>query len=103
MSFEYYGFYNPFVAAYPKKYAVYVKKNTTTSTCNGNRPYLIKFGDQRYEHYYDKLLNYSHLNHLDKERRRRYRARARNIRDKHGRLTYKNKNTANYWAYNYLW
>ena len=38
-----------------------------------------------------------------KEQRKSYRARASGIRDKNGNLTYKNKNTPNYWAYHYLW
>ncbi len=38
-----------------------------------------------------------------KEQRKSYRARASGIRNKQGELTYKNKNTANYWSYHYLW
>lgn len=35
--------------------------------------------------------------------RKAYRARASKIKNKKGELTFKNKNTANYWAYNFLW
>lgn len=64
---------------------------------------LISFGDKRYQHYFDKIGQYSHLNHEDKERRRLYRLRASKITDKYGNLTYLNKFSPNYWAYNYLW
>ena len=38
-----------------------------------------------------------------KEQRKSYRARASGIKNKEGQLTYKLKDTANYWSYNYLW
>lgn len=38
-----------------------------------------------------------------KEQRKSYRARASGIKNKKGELTYKLKDTANYWSYNYLW
>ena len=56
----------------------------------------VYFGDRRYEQYYDKIGAYFYLNHLDKERRARYRERHRNdfIND---------PSHAGYWSYNYLW
>ena len=54
----------------------------------------IHFGDLRYTDF---------TQHRDKERRRAYLKRARGIRDKQGRLTYTNKNNANYWAIKILW
>jgi hypothetical protein len=41
--------------------------------------------------------------HKDPERRRRYLARAKGIRNKEGKLTWKDKNTKNYWSTHYLW
>ena len=38
-----------------------------------------------------------------KEQRKSYRARASGIKNKQGQLTYKMKDTANYWSYHYLW
>ena len=38
-----------------------------------------------------------------KEQRKSYRARASGIKNKKGQLTYKMKDTANYWSYHYLW
>jgi hypothetical protein len=56
--------------------------------------YLLSFGDKRYQQYYDKIGFYSHLNHLDNERKKRYYAR-------HGKTN--NKKSAKYWSNKYLW
>lgn len=89
--------YKPFVSsAKNKKYSVYVMKD--------GKKKLIHFGDKNMEHYKDNVLgHYSHLDHNDSERRKRYRARASKITNKEGKLTVNDKNTANYWAYHGLW
>lgn len=66
-----------------KKYSVYVKKN--------GKKVLINFGDKNYRH------NYS------KKAWKNYMARSAGIRDKSGKLTKNNKNSANYWARKILW
>lgn len=66
-----------------KKYMVTLK--------NGNK---IHFGDNRYEDF---------LTHQDWKRRVRYRRRASKVKDKHGNLTYKDPNYANFWSYHLLW
>lgn len=55
----------------------------------------IHFGDNRYEQYKDSthLGLYSHLNHLDKDRRRRYYSR-------HGTAK---KHSAKWFSHKYLW
>ena len=65
----------------------------------------IHFGDKRYQQYKDTtpLRIYSNLDHLDKKRRYRYRARASKIKNKQGEYTYKNPKYANYYAYKFLW
>tara|TARA_R110000796_G_scaffold219118_3_gene335156 strand:- start:1225 stop:1506 length:282 start_codon:yes stop_codon:yes gene_type:complete len=74
--------YKPFPSkAKNKSYSVYVMKDGKTK--------LINFGDSRYEVYYQ---------HKDKQRQKSYLARAKGIRDKNGNLTWKDKNTANYWS-----
>jgi hypothetical protein len=55
---------------------------------------IIHFGDSRYQDF---------TQHKDKKRQASYCKRAKGIKDKNGNLTYKNKNTANYWSYNFLW
>ena len=88
--------YKPFVSkAKNKKYAVYVMK--------GDKKRLINFGDSRYGQFKDKIGHYSSLDHNDKERRKRYLARAKGIKNKKGELTWKDKNSANYYAIRYLW
>ena len=66
-----------------KKYMVTLK--------NGNK---IHFGDNRYDDF---------LTHRDLKRLIRYRKRASKIKDKYGNLTYKDKNSANFWSYQLLW
>lgn len=73
-----------------KKYKVelYVK---------GEKIKTIQFGDKRYEHYKDStpLKLYTNLNHLDKERRKRY--KNRHEKDRHV------KYTAGWFADKFLW
>ena len=88
--------YKPFKSsAKNKKYSVFVIKD--------GKKTLIHYGDSRYEHFKDKIGSHSSLDHNDKIRRASYLARAKGISDKQGNLTYKDKNTANYWAVKTLW
>jgi len=66
---------------------------------------IIHFGDTRYEQYKDStgLGIYSHLDHLDQERRKRYLARAKKIKDKNGKLTWNNPESSNYYSIRFLW
>ena len=65
----------------------------------------IHFGSLSNEHYKDTtgLGLYTHLNHNDEKRRASYLARAKGIKDKNGNLTWKNKNSANYFSIKFLW
>ena len=65
----------------------------------------IHFGDSSSEQYRDTtgLGLYTHLNHNDEKRRASYLARAKGIKDKNGNLTWKNKNSANYYSIRWLW
>jgi hypothetical protein len=88
--------YKPFKStAKNKKYSVYVMKN--------GKKKLIHFGDKRYKHFKDKIGLYKNLDHNDKERRDRYLKRAKGIKNKEGKITWKDKNSANYYAVKYLW
>ena len=67
-----------------------------------NKKYVVtlKIGDQiHFGHpdYEDFMI------HQDQERRFRYRKRASKIRDKQGNLTYKDRNSPNYWSHHLLW
>ena len=57
--------------------------------------YVTSFGDSRYEHYYDKIGLYAHLDHNDLERRRNY--RSRHTED------HTDPTRAGYWSWNWLW
>ena len=63
----------------------------------------IKQDGTPYEQYEDKLGKYSKYDHNDKQRRDRYLKRAKGIKDKQGKLTWKNKESANYYSIKYLW
>lgn len=78
-----------------KKYSVYVLKD-------GKRK-LIHFGDRSMQHYKDKIGEYKHLDHGDKDRRKRYLARAKGIKNKAGQLTWKDKTSPNYFSIKFLW
>tara|TARA_R110002012_G_scaffold10961_2_gene49342 strand:+ start:1964 stop:2224 length:261 start_codon:yes stop_codon:yes gene_type:complete len=66
------------------------KKSVYVKGTNGN-PKLIHYGHSDYRH------NYS------AQARKSYLARAKGIKDKQGNLTYKDKNSKNYWAIKDLW
>jgi len=81
--------YKPFVSkAKNKKYSVYVKSN------NKSGMKLINFGDSRYEDF---------TQHKDEKRRKAYLKRAKGIKNGKGQLTWKLKDTPNYWSVHYLW
>jgi len=88
--------YRPFKSkAKGKKYSVYVMKD--------NKKRLIHFGDSSMQQFKDKLGSYSNLDHGDAKRRASYLARAKGIKNKAGELTWKDKNSANYYSVKYLW
>jgi hypothetical protein len=71
-----------------KKFSVFVKSNN-------KRGYKrVNFGDSSMEDF---------RQHKDPKRRASYLARAKGIKDKQGNLTYKNKESPNYWSVRYLW
>lgn len=75
--------YKPFKSkAKYKRYSVYVKNDK-------GLPKLIHFGDNRYSVFFE---------HKDKSGQKSYLARAKGIKNKEGKLTWKDKNTANYWS-----
>ncbi len=80
--------YKPFKSkAKNKKFSVYVLDE------KGSKK-LIHFGDSRYQDF---------TQHKDEKRRQSYLKRAKGIKNKKGELTYKDKNTANYWSVKTLW
>ena len=83
--------YKPFVNTGKSKYKfkVYVKSADTKSGMK-----LIGFGHKDYQDF---------RQHKDPVRRKAYLARAKGIKNKAGKLTWTDKNTANYWSITYLW
>jgi hypothetical protein len=76
-----------------KKYDVYILTN------KNKLKYLLSYGDNRYQHFYDYLKKWSHLNHNNEERRKNYRRR-------HSAMSGKNiynPSKAAFWSYWFLW
>tara|TARA_R110000803_G_scaffold55904_1_gene112955 strand:- start:996 stop:1298 length:303 start_codon:yes stop_codon:yes gene_type:complete len=63
----------------------------------------IGFGSKDHQHFKDKLGYYKNLDHGDPVRRKSYLARSKGIKNKQGELTWKNKDSANYWSRTILW
>jgi len=80
--------YKPYKSTNTKK-----KGMVYTRDKNGNKR-LIYFGDSSMEDFTE---------HRDKQRRKNYLSRSKGITDKDGKLTYNNKNSANYWSRKVLW
>lgn len=66
---------------------------------------IIHFGSSKMQQFRDStgLGLYSHLDHNDETRRKRYLARAKGIKNKKGELTWNDKNSANYYSVHFLW
>jgi hypothetical protein len=72
---------------YPSK-----RKNKKYDVFKDNK-YLLSFGDNRYEHYKDKIGHYKDLNHNDEKRKELYYKR-------HGKA---NKYSAKWFSHKFLW
>lgn len=85
---------------------------------NSTKKYMVKtpsgrwihFGalsqdGKKYQHYKDTtpLKLYTHLNHNDPERRRRYKERHSKILLKDGTPAYKDREQPAYYSWNFLW
>ncbi|CAH3149126.1 unnamed protein product [Porites evermanni] len=68
------------------------KNNKYVATLPGGKK--IHFGSSQYPDY---------LIHKDKERKDKYLARAKKIKNKQGELTYTNPGSSNFWSINLLW
>lgn len=66
-----------------------------------NKKYVVEYKGKKIHFGHPSYQDY--LDHQDDSRRKNYQARASKIRNKQGQLTYKNKNSANFWAYHVLW
>ena len=68
------------------------KNNKYVATLSSGKK--IHFGSSQYPDF---------LIHKDKERKERYLARAKKIKNKQGELTYTNPESSNFWSVNPLW
>lgn len=69
----------------------------------------VRFGNQNYEHYKDMVpksqggKQWSHKDHMNKQRRRNYRARHGAIRTKSGKKAYRVPYSAAWFSWHFLW
>ena len=68
------------------------KNNKYVATLTSGKK--VHFGSSQHADY---------LIHKDQDRREKYLARAKKIKNKQGELTYTNPESANYWSINLLW
>ena len=64
--------------------------------------YVMKDGKKRLIHFGDSNMK-DFTQHKDEARRKSYLARSGGIRNKQGKLTKNDKNSANYWSRKILW
>jgi len=64
--------------------------------------YVMKEGKKKLIHFGDSSMK-DFTQHKDTNRRKSYLARSAGIRNKEGKLTKNDKNSANYWARRVLW
>ena len=68
------------------------KNNKYMATLSSGKK--VHFGSPKYEDF---------TIHKDEDRRKKYLARAKKIKNKKGELTYTNPESSNYWSVNLLW
>lgn len=67
-----------------------------------NNKYMVILPDGKKVHFGSKTYP-DYLIHQDSDRRERYLARAKKIKNRDGKLTYENPESANYWSVRLLW
>ena len=67
-----------------------------------NNKYVVKLAGGKKLHFGSSQYP-DFLIHKDKERKDKYLARAKKIKNKKGELTYENPESANFWSVNLLW
>ena len=83
-----------------KKALMFGASNLQVST-RKNKKFVVSYGGKEIHFGHPAYQDFTQ--HGDKKRRESYLRRARGIRDKAGRQTYRNKASPNYWSYRILW
>ena len=74
----------------------------STSSKKKGMVYVLKDGKKRLIHFGDAGME-DFTQHHDEVRRKSYLARAKGIKNKSGKFTWLDKNSANYYSVKYLW
>ena len=78
------------------------KPRTSTKSGKKGMVYVMKGGQKRLIHFGDANMQ-DFRQHKDPKRRKSYLSRSAGIRNKQGKLTAKDRNSANYWSRKILW
>jgi hypothetical protein len=85
-----------------KKNKPLYKVYSSTSSSKKGMVYVLKDGKKRLIHFGDSSME-DFRQHGDEKRRQSYLARAKGIKNKAGKYTWLDKNSANYYSVKYLW
>ena len=87
--------------SFKKNKPLYKPKKSTNPKKKG-MVYVMKDGKKKLIHFGDSSMK-DFTQHKDPQRRKNYLSRSGGIRDKEGKLTKNNKNSANYWSRKVNW
>jgi len=87
--------------SFKKNKPLYKPKKSTKSGKKG-MVYVLKEGKKRLIYFGDSSMK-DYTQHKDPKRKKNYLNRSAGIRNKQGKLTKDDKNSANYYARRYLW
>ena len=93
----------------PSDFKIYIKKENTlykpikaSNTKKKGMVYVMKNGKKKLIHFGDSTMK-DFTQHKDPQRRKNYLARSGGIKNKEGKLTKNDKNSANYWSRKINW
>ena len=95
-------FYKQNVLVFEKSPRKNKKYRVSIITPNDDKQ-TVDFGAIRYQHFRDKIGLFSHLDHLDTNRRQKYLTRSTKIKNKQGELTANILFSPNWFSINFLW
>ena len=84
-----------------RKRAVRLGASDLKRSTRKNNKWMVKYNNKWIHFGHPKYQDFTQ--HKNLERRKSYLKRAKGIRDGQGKLTHKNKNSANFWSINLLW
>lgn len=91
------------VGSYDYKKSTRPDKKLMVEVTKDGKKKTIHFGARSMDHFRDKTGIWKSKDHGDDKRRKSYLARSKGIKDKNGKLTWKDPTSPNYHAVRILW